>query len=323
MNAGKERTPHEFELIARYFRRPSTDPAVLIGSGDDAALVQPSDAVALSTDTLVAGVHFLETIDPARLAEKALAVNLSDMAAMGARPRWFTLALTLPQSEPGWLGRFSEGLHACAARFDVSLVGGDVTAGPLCISIHIAGEVSPEAALRRDGAAIGDSVFVTGTLGDAAAGLQIVRGESAESADAQYLIDRYELPTPRVDAGIALRGIATAAIDVSDGLLADLGHLCAASGCAARVAVEALPLSQPLQRCFAQHAAREFALFGGDDYELCFTAPRDADERITVLLAPLGVSVTRIGECLEGSGVECRLAGERYSVRERGYEHFS
>ena len=313
----------EFGLIARYFDRPAGDASVVLGPGDDAALIEPTQTLAMSTDTLNAGVHFLDDIDPARLGERALAVNLSDMAAMGAQPRWFLLSLTLARTQASWLEGFAAGLHACAQRYGVSLIGGDVTGGALAMSIHILGEVPRTQALLRSGAACGDAVFVTGTLGDAAAGLRLAGEKRDDDADKRWLIDRYELPTPRVAAGIALRGIATAAIDVSDGLLADLGWICKASGCAADVDVAAVPLSAPLSRRESLGQARRFALSGGDDYELCFTAPGQAEERVRGALAQVGVAVTRIGECRAGHGVHCRLDGRPYAAGSGGFAHFS
>jgi thiamine-monophosphate kinase len=322
MSAEHHQPPGEFDLIARYFAWASTDSDVLIGPGDDAALVRPRGSLAIATDTLVAGVHFLESIDPAALGVRILAVNLSDMAAMGARPRWFTLALTLPAVDADWLERFSTGLRECAAQYDVALIGGDMTAGALCLSVHIIGEVTADEVLRRDGAQPGDAVFVTGTLGDAAAGLRIAADESLDSDDAQFLRRRYEAPQARVGAGLALRGIASAAIDVSDGLLADLGHLCEASGCAARIEAASLPLSQALLGWAGRSTAIELALSGGDDYELCFTAPVSAEQDIVRALAQHDVAVTRIGECVRGQGVECLLDGEPHAVTGSGYEHF-
>lgn len=322
MRAGKQQLPREFELIARYFRRPIVDPAVFIGSGDDAALVMPAGSVAMSTDTLVAGVHFLESIAPERLGWRALAVNLSDMAAMGAQPRWFTLALTLPHSDAHWLNSFAEGLYACADSFDISLIGGDVTAGPLCLSVHIAGEVAGTNVLKRAGAQPGDGVFITGSTGDAAAGLQIAASGSVATPDANFLFDRYEIPTPRIDAGLALRGLATAAIDISDGLVADLGRLCAASACGARIDVARLPLSKALQRHVGEQSARDLALCGGDDYELCFTVPKDVAARLTSAFESLSVEVTQIGECVSGEGIDCQLNGQPFPVTVKGYEHF-
>ena len=322
MSAENNRPSGEFDLIARYFEWANTDSDVLIGPGDDAALARTSGPIAVATDTLVAGVHFLESIDPASLGKRVLAVNLSDMAAMGARPRWFTLALTLPEVDADWLEQFSSGLREYAAQFDVALIGGDMTAGPLCVSVHIIGEVTETEVLRRKGARPGDAVFVTGTLGDAAAGLQIAADGDADSADARFLRQRHEVPQPRVDAGIELRGLASAAIDVSDGLLADLQHICQASGCGARIDVAHLPLSQALLRWAGRSAATELALSGGDDYELCFTAPAGIEKELVRRLARHDVEVTRIGECVAGHSIDCQLDGQPYAVAQSGYEHF-
>jgi thiamine-monophosphate kinase len=313
----------EFEIIERYFDWPITDPDVLIGPGDDAALVSPAETLAIAADTLVSGVHFLAEMDPARLGHRVLAVNLSDMAAMAARPRWFTLALTLERAQAHWIAAFSSGLKACAQRYGVELIGGDVTAGPLCLSVQILGEVPREVALRRNAARPGDAVFVTGTLGDAAAGLEIAGRRGGADAGQRWLVDRYETPEPRVAAGIALRGIATAAIDVSDGLLCDLGRVCRASGCAAELDVDSLPLSAALLEYEPRERARERALSGGDDYELCFTAPAAAEPGVRARLAEAGVAVTRIGQCRPGQGVTCTLSGRRLEVTRSGYEHFS
>ena len=324
MTSGARRTSGEFELIARWFERPVDDPGVLLGVGDDAALVEADATLAVATDMLVEGVHFLPSIAPRRLGHRALAVNLSDMAAMGARPRWFTLALSLPQADAAWVAEFAEGLHACAGAHGVSLIGGDTTSGPLCICIQMIGDVPQTLALKRSGAGIGDAIYVTGTLGDAAAGLELAQqaaadGELPEPSESRQLLDRYEIPTPRIEAGLALRGLASAAIDVSDGLVADLSWICAASDCAATIEVERLPLSTALQN-YAPQRARTLALSGGDDYELCFTAPADAP--VEEAFAALDVPVTRIGTCTSGEGVRCVLDGVPMDPGKAGFEHF-
>jgi len=313
----------EFEIIARYFNWPIADPDVLLGPGDDAALVSPSETLAVAADTLVSGVHFLADMAPVRLGHRILAVNLSDMAAMGARPRWFTLALTLERSDPGWIAEFSSGLRASAEAFNVELIGGDVTAGPLCLSVQMIGDVPRAVALRRDGARTGDAVFVTGTLGDAAAGLELARQDRDGGRHGGWLIDRYEIPEPRVAAGMALRGIATAAIDISDGLLRDLDRVCLASGCAAELDVARLPLSAALLDFETREQAWQRALHGGDDYELCFTAPAAAEPQLRERLGEVAVAITRIGECRAGQGVSCTLAGRPFDAPIGGYEHFS
>ena len=323
MSAGGNPSLGEFELIARYFNWPIRDPAVRLGPGDDAALVSPTQTLAIAADTLVSGVHFLADMEPARLGHRVLAVNLSDMAAMGATPRWFTLALTLERTDAWWLAEFSAGLRSTAERFGVELIGGDVTAGPLCLSVQMLGDVPVEAALRRAGARPGDAVFVTGTLGDAAAGLELARRGTVAEPDARWLVDRFELPEPRVGAGLALRGVATAAIDVSDGLLSDLSRVCQASGCAAEIDVASLPLSAALLSRESRQRARERALNGGDDYELCFTAAHAAEQLLRERLGAVGVAITRIGACLIGDGVSCTLAGQPFAAPAAGYDHFA
>ena len=316
--------PGEFEIIRDFFQRQSADADVLLGIGDDAALLQVSGSIAVATDTLVAGVHFLAGMSPARLAQRALAVNLSDMAAMGAQPRWFTLALTLPNADVDWLSAFSMSLHASAGEYQMTLIGGDLTRGPLTITLQLIGTVPAELALRRDGARSGDLVFVTGTVGDAAGGLRLLQQqvEIDDRASAKELIDRFECPTPRVSAGIALRGIASAAIDISDGLSADLARLCAASGCGARVDMAKLPISDALQACFGKDASIEMAMTGGDDYELLFTAAPAERERVIAALSLLDVTAACIGECIAGNAVNIYNNGRYISAARPGYTHF-
>ena len=314
----------EFQVIERYFTRQSDDPRVVLGIGDDAAVLKTSGATAAATDTLVAGVHFPEGVPGDAVGHRALAVNLSDLAAMGATPRWCTLALTLPESDHAWLESFARGFFAFAVEHGVELVGGDTTRGPLSVTPQVLGEIEVERMLTRAGAAAGDDIHVTGTLGDAAAGLDLVRrcGSSANEAR-RMLISRFLKPSPRVAAGTALRGLATAAIDVSDGLLADLGHLCRASGCAASVDVERLPISPQLRELFPMKVAETWALTGGDDYELCFTAPPSRRRAIGQALAACATPVRRIGLLKEGGGVYCRRHGRPMAPPATpGYAHF-
>lgn len=313
----------EFELIRKYFLRSAADTDLLLGIGDDAALVRCNGTFAVATDTLVSGTHFLPTIAPDRLARRALAVNLSDMAAMGATPRWFTLALTLPNADAQWIGAFAGALHEAAARYSVTLIGGDLTRGPLTITLGLIGSVAEGAALTRAGASIGDDIYVTGFLGDAAAGLALLGSRAEASAAVTYLIDRFELPTARIAAGLYLRGIASAAIDVSDGLLADLGHICEASGCGARIDVEALPLSAQLRATLSAEEALTAALTGGDDYELCVTVPREhAAQLASASEREIGARLQRIGQIVAETGVRCYRAGRRLTVSTEGYRHF-
>lgn len=269
----------EFSLIQQYFEQlTAARDDVLLGIGDDCALLQcpPEHVIAVSIDTLVENIHFFADVDPEKLGHKSLAVGLSDLAAMGAQPAWFTLALTLPEVNENWLKGFSQGLAKLAKKHNIQLVGGDTTRGPLTISIQVHGFVKPENALQRSGAQIGDMIYVTGTLGDAGAALQLQLQKwntaSLSDEDKAYLRQRLEQPTPRLEIGQQLAGIASAAIDISDGLLADLGHILDNSGVGARLDLAKLPQSPAMSKVDRTTAER-FALQSGDDYELCFTVP--------------------------------------------------
>lgn len=314
----------EFEIIARYFSRPTSDPDVTLGVGDDAAVLKVDGHLAVTVDTLVAGVHVPDGMAPHLLGYRLLAVNLSDLAAMGASPRWCTLALTLPGADELWLDGFSRGLFELAERYGVSLVGGNLTRGPLALTLQLMGSVEPENLLTRGGGHVGDDVYVTGTLGDSAAGIALIleRGEAPQGSAAAALKERFYRPVPRVGAGRKLGPLATAAIDVSDGLLADLGHICKASGCGAAIDVERVPLSAELLSLFPPQEALAHALGGGDDYELCFTAPPSRAEEVEAALEAAGVPVRRIGQLVAGQTVVCRRDGEPYTPPVRGYRHF-
>ena len=321
---GETVNPDEFGVIERYFARTSEDPRVIVGVGDDAAVVNLGGATAVATDTMVSGVHFPGGLAGDAVGHRILAVNLSDLAAMGAEPRWCTLALTLPDVDHAWLAAFAQGFFALAAEHGVELIGGDTTRGPLSVTLHVLGDVDGDRILTRGGGATGDDIHVTGTLGDAAAGLDLVsRGGSGTSEASRTLTSRFLTPTPRVAAGVALRSLASGAIDVSDGLLADLGHLCRASGCAASVDVERLPLSPELKELFPPGDTEMWALTGGDDYELCFTAPPSQRRDIERALAACETPVRRIGRLHEGRGVHCRRNGQPMAPPViSGYSHF-
>lgn len=285
----------EFTLIARHFTRPVK--RARLGVGDDCALLAPTPGheFAVSTDMLVAGTHFFAGTDPRRLGHKSLAVNLSDLAAMGAQPRYATLALALPDAGAAWVEQFAAGFFALAERHGVELVGGDTTRGPLAICVTVFGEVPNGQAIRRDGAAIGDDVWVSGTLGDAALGLMALKSDAMlDAADRAYCVGRLESPEPRIDLGLALHGVAASMIDLSDGLAGDLAHIAHASGVGARINVDALPLSPALRR---QSQARSLrcALSGGDDYELCFTAAVQQRELVVAVGRSVGLTITRVG----------------------------
>jgi thiamine-monophosphate kinase len=316
----------EFALIARHFTHPA--PGAVLGVGDDAALLRPAKGMelAVSADMLVAGQHFYRDTDAPGLGHKSLAVNLSDMAAMGAKPRWALLSLALPAIDERWIARFARGFMRLARAFGVDLVGGDTTRGPLTISVQIIGEVPAGRALRRDGAGIGDDVWVSGVLGDAAlavaAGNRRVRLNDAERRSCARRLER---PTPRIDLGIALRGIATAAIDISDGLIADLGHIAERSSVSAVVDFARLPHSRTLARHLANDAGRRALLAGGDDYELCFTASAARRRAVTGAGRRAGIAVTRIGRIAAAArdGGVTVLDNERpLQLRRGGFDHF-
>ncbi len=317
----------EFDLIRRYFSRiGGARPDVVLGVGDDAALLRmPADTeLAATVDTIVAGRHFPPDSDARSIGHRALAVNLSDLAAMGATPAWATLALTLPAADPDWLERFSGGFAQLANAYGVALVGGDTTAGPLTISVQLMGHVARGTALRRSGAHAGDLLAVTGTLGDAGAGLALATGTHAteDGVVGRELRQRFEYPTPRVEFGAAARGIASAAMDLSDGLTGDLPKLAGASGLAAHVDVERLPLSHALQAFASPQQARDWALGAGDDYELLLAVPPGGYDELASLAAQLGLRLTAVGELRRGTGVSWALQGAKFTPPGRGYDHF-
>ncbi len=320
----------EFELIDRFFVRDrrTRGPGVILGIGDDAALLDvPKDAdLVTAVDTVVAGRHFPEDSSPHSIGHRALAVNLSDIAAMGAIPAWATLALTMPDSNCAWLEKFAAGFWALADAHGVELVGGDTTRGPLSVSVQILGHVPHGTALRRSGAGAGDYLAVSGTLGDAAAGLACLKASPprADSREVSELIRRFDYAEPRVGLGLCARGIATAAMDLSDGLVADLPKLARASGLAAHVEVERLPLSAALTSVATPSQALEWALSGGDDYELLLAVPAlRFDELQRAAAARLNLTLTRIGELRSGSGVTWSQSGREFVPRVRGFDHFA
>ena len=311
----------EFEIIRRYFTRQQPQRKdVIAGIGDDAALLQvPADSeLVVCMDTLVAGVHFPETTTAAAIGHKALAVNLSDLAAMGATPAWATLSLTLPESDPVWLEQFSQGFFRLADRYDVQLVGGDTTRGSLSVTVQAHGFVPAGRALRRQGAQAGDRIYVTGTLGDA--GLALHLGDQADPV----LQQRLDFPEPRVAAGQLLRDVASAAIDVSDGLLADLNHLLEADNLGATVNIDELPRSAALTAATRQQSSfHELPLSAGDDYELCFTVPERACHEMEAVLSSQSIEFTVIGVIEQDPGIRCHQAnGNLYQAATDGYQHF-
>jgi thiamine-monophosphate kinase len=314
----------EFELIRRFFT-PRTTHTVLAG-GDDAALiaVTPGFELAVSTDLLIAGRHFFENAEPYGIGHKSLAVNLSDLAAMGARPGWVTLSLALPQADADWLERFSLGFLELARVHDVDLIGGDTTRGPLAICVQVMGEVAAGKALQRSGARAGDDLWVSGTLGDAAIGLAHLHGAfELRAHDRDHALKRLDLPQPRVALGQALLGVATGAIDISDGLVADVGHVAEASGVRAVIEWESVPLSSAAGPNRQHPVVQQCALAGGDDYELAFTAPSSARKVLGQLGAKLGLALTRVGHVEAGDGViVLDKGGKPLVLPETGFDHF-
>ncbi|VXB98776.1 thiamin-monophosphate kinase [Luteimonas sp. 9C] len=317
-------TAGEFELIDRIAARTVARTDVVLGIGDDAALLQPPAGMQLvvAMDTLNSGIHFPHDTAPADIGWKALAVNLSDLAAMGATPAWCTLSLSLPEPDSAWVDAFLDGFDALARQHAVTLVGGDTTRGPLSVCVTVFGFIAPGRALRRDSACVDDDIWVSGTPGDAAAAL--VQWSSGVTRD-PALRARLDRPTPRVALGLRLSGLARAAIDISDGLLADLAHVCRASAVRAELDVDALPASDALRAAAPDpDTRRALQASGGDDYELCFTAPVGARDAIETAGKEAGVPVTRFGRIVEGQGVVATTAdGALWAPVRAGWDHFA
>lgn len=322
----------EFDIIERYFnasQRPARRDVVL-AIGDDCAVtsLKPNQQLAITTDTLVCGAHFLPTISPADLAYKSVAVNLSDLASMGAEPAWISLALTLPEIDHDWLAEFSEHFFDILDHYNVDLIGGDTTKGHLSLTITAQGIVPQDKGLFRHNAKVGDWIYVSGTLGDSAAGLQLLLNRKTDNIswnkDESYLIQRHLRPTPRVLLGLTIATIANAAIDISDGLLSDLGHILKRSNCGAVLNLDDLPLSESLLNCYSKEDAEHFALSGGEDYELCFTIHNDNKHKLEKALANIGVSYTCIGQIRSAKeGLTVLRNNEIVTLpAQRGFDHF-
>ena len=315
----------EFDLIAKHFTRAT--PGAVLGVGDDCALLAPTPEMqlAVSSDMLLEGRHFSPQDSPAGIGHKSLAVNLSDLAAMGAAPRWATLAIALPEVNDAWLTAFARGFFRMADQHSIELIGGDTTRGALTISITVIGEVPPGLALRRDGARAGDDIWVSGVIGSAELALAYRQGRLfMEQTDAARVLPALYLPTPRVELGIALRGIASSAIDISDGLLADLGHILQRSHVGATLEFAALPTLPVVQTYLHEAVARDCVLAGGDDYELCFSAPADQRDAVQAAAQSAGVAVTRIGRVTLESGLTLiGPDGQPLPYAKTGYDHFT
>lgn len=315
----------EFDLIAKHFTRAT--PGAVLGVGDDCALLAPTPGMqlAVSSDMLLEGRHFSPQDSPAGLGHKSLAVNLSDLAAMGATPRWATLAIALPDENDAWLTAFARGFFRMADMHAIELVGGDTTRGALTISITVMGEVPPRQALRRDGAQVGDDIWVSGVIGSAALALAYRQGRLfMEQIDAAKVLPALYLPTPRIGLGMALRGLASSAIDISDGLLGDLGHILERSRVGATLEFSALPTLPVAQAYLHEAVARECVLAGGDDYELCFTAPASRHDAVLAAAASASVAVTRIGHIHAEPGLTViDVNGQPMHIDKTGYDHFA
>jgi thiamine-monophosphate kinase len=318
----------EFELINRFFSKSGeTRTDVVLGVGDDGAILEcpPGSQLIAAIDSLVEAVHFPEGSPARSIGHRALAVNLSDLAAMGAQPAWALLALALPAADEAWLGEFSAGLDALAREHGVALVGGDTTGGKLCVTVQVLGFVPRGAALTRSGGRPGDGVFVSGTPGDSAAGLMLEQSRLTvtDAAQRQWLLDRFRYPTPRVSLGLALRGLASACIDVSDGLLGDCGRLAHASGCGVRLDYAALPVSVALRAAVGAERARELALTGGEDYELCFTVPEVKLKEFAHRCPAAEFGWSRIGTLTQAPGALVQRGETVMQVSHRGFDHFA
>ncbi|WP_094752126.1 thiamine-phosphate kinase [Psychromonas sp. CD1] len=322
----------EFDLIKKYFcKEPDKqDSSVVLGIGDDCAIIDVPDGYQLliSTDTLVSGIHFFEDVDPYRLGYKSLAVNLSDLSAMGAEPKWISLALTIPDVNMLWLAQFSQGFFDLAKQYNVTLIGGDTTKGPLSITVSVQGIVPRGSALLRRNAQVGDVVCVSGMLGDGALGLayQLSNGK-LYLANAQAFVDKLELTDPRVKLGLLLRGSAHSCIDISDGLTQDLTHILNASDCSAQIDIDKLPLSDALHREIAlgnvdTAQATQYALMGGDDYELLFTLPRGVLKRVQEAIPELKLTVVGSIIAPEAEKIQLRKHQKAYSLNLSGWDHF-
>ncbi len=320
--------PGEFDLIKQYFTAPVTRKDVSLGIGDDCAIVTVPEnrQLAITTDTLVDGVHFPSNTPAEDIAHKAIAVNLSDLAAMGAEPAWLTLALSIPRVDEGWIRSFADGFRLMAEKYRVQLIGGDTTQGPLSITVQAMGFVDADNIMRRDAARPGDVIYVSGTLGDAAAGLRIVQQGQAVDENGSWLISRLNRPEPRVELGMMVSACCKCAIDISDGLAADLGHILEASQCGATVNIDAIPLSHQLVEFSLNRDEVDWnrVLSGGDDYELCLVVEPGNENNLMQIASQIALPLTRIGVIEQhGSLAFVDQAGKKYLLDQAGYEHFS
>ncbi len=317
----------EFELIKRYFTEQAVNRKdVILGIGDDCALIQPKERqhIAITTDTLVAGVHFPLTTSARAIGHKSVAVSLSDLAAMGAEPAWLSLAITLPEIDENWIKDFCSGVFELCEYYNVQLIGGDTTQGPLSITVTAQGQTPIDKHIPRNGAKAGDWLYITGDIGDAALALQSIQGKVViEDAYKAQIQTKLDFPKPRVLVGQALREYASSAIDISDGLAADLVHICSASQVGVNLILDNLPLSSALRDSLPIEEAYKLALFGGDDYELLFTVSEDNKVGMETSISSTGVSITCIGQLNSSDKIKTLLDGEQIYFDLHGFEHFS
>lgn len=318
----------EFSIIQRYLNAVQQDDSVVLGIGDDAAVLECPEGYQLvqTVDTMVKGVHFDDSFSPEDLAHKLLQVNLSDLAAMGSQPKWVTVALTLPSVDESWLARFSECLHALCRKAALNVVGGDTTQGPLSATMNLTGLVRRGEFITRSGAEVGDDIYVSGSLGDAALALSLVDKQLTNPQYREHLLSRLKRPTARLSLGNQLFGLASSCIDVSDGLMADLGHICERSQCGAQLFIEKLPLSDTYRRHFSDvNLDFDYALNGGDDYELCFTAEKSKRTKIQSLKFNSLCDISLVGEVVSSQNPEVipLLKGQYYQCKRQGWEHFA
>lgn len=318
---------NEFEIIEHYFKHlTGSDSRVVCGIGDDAAVINltPGRELVVSVDTLVSGVHFFPEMDPDALGYKTLAVNLSDLAAMGADPAWTTLALTLPDIDPAWLEAFASGFSALAKRYSVSLVGGDLTRGPLSITVQVMGLCEPGQSIKRNGARVGDDIYISGYPGEAGYALSVLKDTPGNYSGAgAHCLERLLKPVPRVKLGQMIKGLAHAAIDISDGLAADLGHIVTDSAVGAVITLGSIPVRPPLSSVQEQERVWNLILSSGDDYELCFTVPEARRGRMEGIMHLLEFPVTRIGQIIDGAGIRFIQAdGCEHTLSKSGFIHF-
>lgn len=313
----------EFDLIRKHFTRPTKH--TQLGIGDDAALITLGAGMelAISADMLVAGTHFFADADPCKLGWKSLAVNLSDMAAMGAKPKWATLAVSLPENNTTWLGLFSQGFFSCAEAFEVDLIGGDTTRGPLNICVQIMGEVPIGQAIKRSSAQVDDDIWVSGKLGCAALALAHLQRKEQIANSLSHHLQALHSPQPRIALGIALRGLANSCLDISDGLISDLGHITTASNVGAEIYLETIPTSTYIKKHLKTSAFQHYVLAGGDDYELCFTAPQRCSADILAVAKNVNAPVVKIGKITTDKGVTVLDAGNPIQLGQTGYNHFN